>query len=67
LCGDLGRLEEALKAASRAVEIYQQLAKQKPDAFEADLAVSLNNLSLLHIGLGTRDEALESAERASEI
>ena len=43
--GDLGRREEALAASSEAVAIYRRLAKERPDAFLPDLAMSLNNQS----------------------
>ncbi len=64
---DLGRREEALRAAVRASEIDQQLAAQNPDAFEPDLAGSLSNLGNRYGALGRREEALQAAERASEI
>ncbi|UCC99716.1 MAG: tetratricopeptide repeat protein, partial [Phycisphaerales bacterium] len=41
---ELGHREEALKAGQEAVEIRRRLAKDRPDAFGPDLAMSLNNL-----------------------
>ena len=41
---DLGRREDALAAAQEAVDLYRQLAADRPDAFLPDLAMSLNNL-----------------------
>jgi tetratricopeptide (TPR) repeat protein len=63
----LGRREDALGAAERAMEIYERLAKRNPDAFESDLASSLNNLGSFYSYLGRREEALGAAERAVEI
>ena len=61
---DLGRREEALNAAEKAVRIYRQLAQARPDAFLPDLAMSLNNLANFLSGLGRREEALSAAEEA---
>ncbi|WP_439812036.1 ATP-binding protein [Streptomyces sp. P9-2] len=64
---DLGRREEALTAITRAVDTYQTLAKQRPDAFLPDLAGSLNNQSSRLAALGRREEALTAITRAVEI
>ncbi|WTO87670.1 trypsin-like peptidase domain-containing protein [Streptomyces nigra] len=64
---DLGRLEEALTAATRAVEIREALAEQRPDVFLRTLATSLNTQSRCLAGLGRREEALTAATRAVEI
>ncbi|MER5386729.1 tetratricopeptide repeat protein [Streptomyces sp. NPDC002688] len=64
---DLGRREEALAAITRAVETYQRLAKQRPDAFLPDLATSLNNQSACLADLGRWEEALAVVTRAVEI
>ncbi|MGK7913153.1 MAG: tetratricopeptide repeat protein, partial [Synechococcus sp.] len=64
---DLGRREEALRAAEQAVEIYRQLADSRPDAFLPDLARSLTNLGIMLRDLGRREEALRAAEQAVEI
>jgi tetratricopeptide (TPR) repeat protein len=45
---DLGRREEALKAAEEAVGLRRALAEARPDAFSAELARSLGVLGLLH-------------------
>jgi len=50
--------------AERAVAIRERLAKQNPDAFEPNLAASLNNLGAFYSELGRREEALGAAERA---
>ena len=65
--GELGRREKALGAAERAVAIGERLAKQNPDAFEPDLATSLNKLGGCCSDLGRREEALGAAERAVAI
>ncbi|MGK7910589.1 MAG: tetratricopeptide repeat protein, partial [Synechococcus sp.] len=64
---DLGRREEALRAAEESVEIYRYLADSRPDAFFPDLALSLNNLGNRLSDLGRREEALRAAEEAVEI
>ncbi|MGA5582062.1 tetratricopeptide repeat protein [Streptomyces thermodiastaticus] len=64
---DLGRREEALTAITRAVEIRETLAEQRPDAFLPDLAGALNNQSVRLAGLGRREEALTAITRAVEI
>jgi tetratricopeptide (TPR) repeat protein len=61
---DLGRREEALKAAEEAVGHYRALAEARPDAFIPDLALSLNNLANRLSDLGRREEALKVAEEA---
>ena len=63
----LGRREEALDATAEAVEIYRQLAKDRPDAFLPDLATSLNNLGSDLFGFGRREEAVEAVREAVEI
>ena len=60
----LGRREEALTAITRAVDTYQTLAKQRPDAFLPNLAMSLNNQSNRLADLGRREEALTAITRA---
>ncbi|WP_165396273.1 tetratricopeptide repeat protein [Streptomyces sp. F001] len=63
----VGRREEALDAVTRAVEIRQTLAEQRPDAFLPDLASALNNQSVRLADLGRREEALDAVTRAVEI
>ncbi len=45
MLSDLGRREEALKAAEEAVGLYRPLADARPDIFIPDLAGSLNTLA----------------------
>ena len=46
--------------------IRRELAAARPDAFRPDLAMSLNNLSVLLAGLGRREEALATIQEAVE-
>ena len=64
---NLGRREDALAATNEAVEIYRQLARQRPDAFLPDLAMSLNNLGIMLNDLGRREDALAATNEAVEI
>jgi len=48
----MDRWEEALIAIQEAVELRRQLAADQPAAFNPDLAMSLNNLSLCLSDLG---------------
>ena len=64
---DVDDREEALSAIEEAVGIYRSLAGARPDAFEPDLAMSLNNLSGCHAALGRREEALSAIEEAVRI
>ncbi|MEW6529660.1 MAG: tetratricopeptide repeat protein [Thermodesulfobacteriota bacterium] len=66
LC-DLGRREEALKAADEAVTIRRELARARPDAFLPHLAGSLNNLGIRLSDLGRREEALRAAQESATI
>ncbi|MFE4059944.1 trypsin-like peptidase domain-containing protein [Streptomyces sp. NPDC059096] len=62
----LGRREDALAAITRAVDIREVLAGQRPDAFLPDLAMSLNNQSNRLADLGRREDALAAITRAAE-
>jgi tetratricopeptide (TPR) repeat protein len=64
MLSDLGRREDALAAAEDAVRLYRALAAARPDAFTADLAMSLNNLANVLSELGRREDALAAAEDA---
>ncbi len=63
----LGHREEALDKARRAVLIYEQLAKARPDAFLRDLAKSLSNLATTLSALGRPEEALIREQEAVRI
>jgi tetratricopeptide (TPR) repeat protein len=56
-----------LAPAQEAVELYRALARQNPDAFEPDLAMSLNTLAVLLSDLGRQSEALAPAQEAVEL
>jgi len=64
---DLGQREAALQSTQEAVNIYEQLAKDRPDAFLPDLAMSRNNLGNMQGELGQREVALQSTQEAVEI
>lgn len=61
------RREEALTATRQAMDIRRRLADTNPDAFEPDLATSLNNLGLRLEEMGRREEALTAAQDAVDI
>ncbi len=63
----MGRREDALSATGEAVQIYRGLARTRPDAFEPDLAASLNNLGSDLADLGRREEALAATDEAVQI
>ncbi|WP_327006604.1 tetratricopeptide repeat protein [Dactylosporangium sp. NBC_01737] len=60
----LGRFPDAVGAAREAVELYQTLAKDRPDAHLPGLAASLNNLTRGLVELGEVDESLRHSEEA---
>jgi tetratricopeptide (TPR) repeat protein len=62
-----GQREEALAAAKAAAALYRGLAAEKPDAYRAGLAVSLNNLGSMLFEVGLREEALVAAQEAVDI
>src|ERR687896_682723 len=57
---DLGRREQALAAINEAVEVYQQLAEARPDAFLPDLARSLLVRGMVFSQMGNLADALSS-------
>ena len=60
------RYEEALAATGEAAGIYRRLAAAQSDAFEPDLARTLENVSTLFSRLGRPEEALAAAGEAAE-
>ena len=64
---DLGQREKALQAAQKAMELRRILAQQSPDAFNPDLAGSLNNLATMLSALGQREKALQAAQEAVDL
>ena len=65
--GNLGRSQEALETAEKALHIHEALAKKRPDIFLPNLAMSLSNLSGRLIVVGSHEEALKKAEDAVRI
>ncbi len=61
------RREDALAAVEEAVEIRRELARERPDAFRPDMAMSLNNVSGRLSELGRREKALAAIEEAVEV
>ena len=65
---DVGRFEEALKAAAKAERLRRDLAAKQPDAITPDWATSLSNLSEAQFASGCYASAVDSAKMAiSEI
>ncbi|WP_293275272.1 tetratricopeptide repeat protein [Nannocystis sp.] len=64
---EVGRREEALASTGEAVKLYRKLAAARPDAFEPDLASSLNNLGTMQSAVGQREEALASTGEAVKL
>ncbi|MFE1877875.1 ATP-binding protein, partial [Streptomyces sp. NPDC059496] len=64
---ELERYEEALTAATRAAQMYEQLAAERPDAFLPALATVLNNQSTCLGELERYEEALAAITRAIAI
>jgi len=62
-----GHREDALVAIREAVELYRQLTKGRPAAFNPDLANSLHNLSSCLSDLGHREDALATIREAAEL
>jgi len=62
-----GHVEEALHQARLALEIYEKLARAKPERFEPDWAASLSNYANHLSDLGRSDEAEAKARQALEI
>jgi tetratricopeptide (TPR) repeat protein len=63
----MNRKEEALTADQESVELYRSLAKQRPDAFNPNLAAALNNLANMLSELGHREDALRAIEESVEL
>ncbi|RRD45969.1 tetratricopeptide repeat protein, partial [Tessaracoccus sp. OH4464_COT-324] len=57
----------ALKVAEEAVESWRGLVARVPGAFEAELAMALNNLGASLGDCGDRVGALKAAEEAAEL
>ncbi|MDG5976555.1 hypothetical protein H010_14906, partial [Hydrogenophaga taeniospiralis CCUG 15921] len=60
-------LTEALKHAKQALDILERLAQAKPERFEPDWAMSLNNYANRLVDDGQLTEALKHAKQALDI
>ncbi len=56
----LDQREEALQAAQEAVDIYRRLAKDRPDVFLPELAISMGVLGTCLAGAGRLREATDA-------
>ncbi len=63
----LDQREAALVTTQEAVDLYRNLAVQRPDTFLPNLAASLDNLGIWQSELGQRESALRSAQEALDI
>ena len=61
------QFKEAEKCYQEALEIYCKLAKQKPEAYEGNIAVTCNNLGVLYSDTNRIKEAEEYDRKALEI
>lgn len=64
---NLGRHEDALKAAEEAVAICRALASVQPEPFNFDLALALNTFATVLGRLGRFNEAIDAVHEATEI
>jgi Tfp pilus assembly protein PilF len=65
--GNAGRRQESLAADQQAADIFRALAVADPDAYQPELAASLNNLGTALADLARWEEALPAAEDAVTI
>jgi hypothetical protein len=63
----LGKSDQALAYAKQALDIRQQLAKDKPERFEPDWAISLSNYANRLADVGNTTQALDCAKQALDI
>ena len=63
----IGQREPALQAAQEAVDLYRELATERPDVFRPNLAMSLIVLALRTRDSGTAVDALPLAREAVEV
>jgi tetratricopeptide (TPR) repeat protein/MinD-like ATPase involved in chromosome partitioning or flagellar assembly len=65
--GAQGKLDEALIAIEEAVELYRDLAKAQPAAYNADLAMAATNLSTILARMGRTEQALSYSLEAVNV
>jgi len=63
----VGNRERAMRAARESSKLYRVLAKKSSDAFDPDLAMSLNNLGVMLSERGDRERALRAARESAEL
>jgi tetratricopeptide (TPR) repeat protein len=63
----LGRLEEARAAGRKAVNLFGELERRRPQAFTYPLAASLNNLANVLFQLGRWEEARAAGRKARDL
>jgi tetratricopeptide (TPR) repeat protein len=64
---EAGRLEAALDAGRRVVEIFEEITSQDPTKHSTNYANALNNLSGFQMKLERLEEAYETMRRATEV
>ncbi|MEV6924457.1 tetratricopeptide repeat protein [Dactylosporangium sp. NPDC051485] len=65
--GDLGRYEEALRAADEAVDVYEELYERYPGSYRAALGIATSNFAVQLDRLGRYGDALALDEQAVEM
>jgi hypothetical protein len=63
----VGKHRDALEATQEEVRLRRQLAENRPALNNANLAISLNNLSRCLSNLGHREHALMASKEALDI
>ncbi|BCB84555.1 tetratricopeptide repeat protein [Phytohabitans suffuscus] len=64
---DLGRREEALRAADEAVDVYEELEERHPGSYRAALGAATSNFAVQLDRLGRHKDALTLDEQAVEL
>ena len=61
------RHTKALEAGAEALDIYRELANSRPDAYVAEHAMALNNMSIFLSAAGRHGDAIQSIEESIAI
>ncbi|GAA2371724.1 tetratricopeptide repeat protein [Dactylosporangium salmoneum] len=64
---DLGRREEALRAADEAVDVYEELYEHSPGSYRAALGIATSNFAVQLDRVGRRKDSLAVDEQAVEM
>ncbi|NUO97064.1 MAG: tetratricopeptide repeat protein [Nonomuraea sp.] len=64
---ELGRTQEALRAARRGVELFRELAADDPDTYEKHVGRTLTNVASLLQRTGEVDEAVAHQQRVVDL